>query len=72
MEFKQGRTEIIDSMDKIHENEHGNIVCCKEGFELMMHADGTNYFMNTYRCLGCGNTIKTKTKRTKEDRKWWR
>ena len=59
-EGPKNRSEIIGATEK----EDGTIVCEKCGcdrMQLVMHADGRDFFDYTYRCAKCGKPITVRT-----------
>lgn len=65
-EIKEDRTTIVDTMDKIHKDRYGNIICCGGLLEMTMHLDGKGFFETQYKCK-CGNCIAIHTERDEED-----
>lgn len=70
MKIEEGRTTVIDTMDKIHVNKHGDIECCRRELRYIAHGDGRDCTTSTCNC-DCGNVIIVKNKRDKESKKWW-
>ena len=65
-EIKEERTTIVDTMDKIHKDEKGNITCCGGLLQMTMHIDGTDFYESQYKCE-CGNCISIHTKIDEKD-----
>lgn len=68
-EIKNGRSTIVDVMDRIHKTNKG-IECCGGVMRMIAHIDGTDFCSYEYECE-CGNHITVTTERTEEDREYW-
>lgn len=47
-------------------NDEGKEVCEKcggDGFKLLMHVDGEDFFGYTFKCVGCGSIVAITSKR---------